>query len=253
MIITLDVETLPDMREGVRDAYIAESRANFKAPSDMTKERAMSELGITDKNEIKFTSKDAALQMWANRFAAEKADEVGDAEWRKTSFDGARGQICCIGAAVDDGKVQKFYSQGAPAGEEDILIDFFTWADDMHRADNMRQAVLVGHNIASFDLRFIFQRAVINGVRPPVFWPRNAKPWSECVFDTMTEWAGHNGRISLDKLCDALGIEGKSGMDGSMVCDEVMAGRIADVSEYCAHDVEITRKCYERMTFYRPF
>lgn len=242
--IFIDTETTPDQRPGRRDAYIQAARDNFRAPSGLTKEQAAADLGLTDANEIKFTSKDAMLARWAERFRDEKADEVGDAEWRKTSFDGAKGQICCIGVALDDCDPISIVSDD----EAHILRTFFALVDKHILRSNMRRPTFIGHNIASFDLRFIFQRAVINRVPVPIWWPRNARPWDDSINDTMLMWAGHGNRISLVNLCDALGIESDNEMDGSMVCDMVMAGRLQEVADYCADDVRITRECWRRMT-----
>jgi len=241
--IYLDCETLPDLRPGKRDAYIQAARDNFKAPSTLTKEQAAADLGLTDASEIKFTSKDAMLARWAERFREEKADEVGDAEWRKTSFDGAKGQLCCIGVAMDDS------DPITPHGSEHaILTDFFLIVDSHIRQNNLRRPTFVGHNLAAFDLRFIFQRAVINRVPVPVWFPRNARPWDDSINDTMLMWAGHAGRISLANLCEALGVESDNDMDGSMVCDMYLQGQIAKIAEYCADDVRITRECWQLMT-----
>ena len=97
MKVYLDIETLPDMRPGAREAFIEESRSDFKAPSDMSKGRAIAELGLNPKDkDVKYLTKEAALERWAEAFRETKADEVGDAEWRKTSFNPTRGHICCI-------------------------------------------------------------------------------------------------------------------------------------------------------------
>lgn len=242
--IFLDVETTPDQRPGKRDAYIQAARDNFRAPSSLTKEQAAADLGLTDANEIKFTSKDAMLARWAERFRDEKAEEVGDAEWRKTSFDGAKGKICCIGVALDNEDPIAIASDD----EAHILRTFFALVDKHILRSNLRRPTFIGHNIAGFDLRFIFQRAVINRVPVPIWWPRNARPWDDSINDTMLMWAGHGNRISLANLCDALGIESNNEMDGSMVCDMVMAGRLQEVADYCADDVRITRECWRRMT-----
>lgn len=77
--------------------------------------------------------------------------------------------------------------------------------------------VVVAHH-AGFDVRYIWQRAIILGVTPPAWWPVDARPWdTDRVYDTMTAWAGHGNRIGLDRLCKALGITGKTGVDGSQV------------------------------------
>lgn len=86
------------------------------------------------------------------------------------------------------------------------------------------------------------------GVTPPAWWPVDAKPWDqERIADTMMMWAGAGNRIGLDRLCKALGLPGKTGVDGSMVWDLVKAGRIADVVSYCDDDVRRLRSVHRKM------
>lgn len=250
MNIYLDIETIPDQRTGALDAFIADAKENFRAPSGLTKEQAAKDLGLTDANEIKFTSKDAMLARWESAFRKEKAEEVAEQNWRKTSFDGSRGSVCVIGWAIDGEQINTIHGP-----EPYILTEFFRMLFDAFDPSRSTRPVFIGHNVAEFDLRFLLHRAIILGVRPPVFFPRNAKPWDECVFDTMTEWAGRSNRISLDSLCKALSIPGKGSeldgeeIDGSKVWDFVKAGRIKDVATYCAADVERVRLIHKRMTF----
>lgn len=244
MNIFIDIETIPDQRAGALDAFIADARENFRAPSGMTKEQAAADLGMTDPSEIKFTSKDAMLVKWCERFRDEKAVEVAEQNWRKTSFDGAQGQIACIGFACDGEIALCEYGMS----EAMIIEGFFDWLDDFHVVHDMPR--FIGHNIIGFDLRFLWQRAMVIGVRPPLWLPRNPKPWDDNVFDTMTQWAGNENRISLDNLCKALGVQCKTeGIDGSLVWDYVRDGRINEVADYCRNDVEITRDAFYRMTF----
>ena len=247
--IVLDIETLPDMRPGARESFVDAVRADFKAPSTLTKEKAALDLGMDDPEKIKFTSKDSMLAKWVERFRDEKADEVADAEWRKTSFDAAKGQICCIGWAVDDDEPESDHVIAHSSDERDVMRFFFSELRKAHSADPHRRPLFIGHNHVAFDLPFIFRRAVILGIEPPKFLPAIPRPWDESVFDTMYQWAGHGNRISMDALCEALGIPGKDGMDGSMVCDAYLDGRIADIAEYCRGDVWRTRQIYRLMTF----
>ncbi len=74
------------------------------------------------------------------------------------------------------------------------------------------------------------------------------KAWMFGVHDTMVEWAGSRDRISLDRLCKVFGIEGKGDITGADVYPMYKEGRIDEISQYCAHDVDITRAVYKRMT-----
>lgn len=245
MDIVIDIETIPDQRPGAREAFLQDARENFRAPSTLTKEQAAADLGMTDPSEIKFTSKDAMLAKWAERFREEKAEEVGDANWRKTSFDGGAGHVVCIGVASPGFAAVSIEGMN----ERELLQDFYSWLTDLF--DVRSRPRFIGHNIIGFDLRFLWQRSMVLGVQPPIWFPRDVRPWdTETVFDTMTQWSGTGNRISLDNLCRALGVKGKTdGMDGSQVWDYVHDGRIAEVAEYCRNDVEITRECFRRMTF----
>jgi hypothetical protein len=114
--------------------------------------------------------------------------------------------------------------------------------------------VFIGHNIVGFDLRFLFQRSVMLGIKPPLVFPFKAKPWDDIVFDTMTAWAGVGNRFSLSKLCKVFGLDAKGTeigdeIDGSKVWDFVKGGRIDDVAKYCGGDVERTRAIHKRLTF----
>jgi len=109
---------------------------------------------------------------------------------------------------------------------------------------------IVGHNILSFDLPFIFQRCLINNipVRPFI----NLGEYNvRGVFDTMRHWwlGDRRSRVSLDDIAWALGIESSktSEVEGSKVFDLYQAGRLAEIREYNLNDVRVTRKIYERM------
>ena len=55
-------------------------------------------------------------------------------------------------------------------------------------------------------------------------------------------------RVSLDKLCRALGVPGKNGFDGSMVA-ETWPVDPRKVMEYCMDDVRRVREVYKRLVF----
>lgn len=217
----LDIETLPTAREDVRD-YIA--------------------AGITHPGNI---SKPETIEKW---HLESKPKAIEDAIAR-TSFDGAFGRVCCIGWALNDD------APGVIADANDerfVLASFKSHLEiDVGREDFTTQ--VIGHNVSAFDLRFLVQRYIVHGIRPPLLIARAAaaRPWeTDKVYDTMIQWAGVGNRISLDKLCLALGIPSpKSELDGSKVAEYVAAGRIEEVADYCKGDVEAVRQVHRRMTF----
>jgi len=180
-----------------------------------------------------------------------KTDEItaaADEKYRKTSFDGGMGQICAISFAVDDMHPYNIYQEDWTK-ESEIIHEFYGYLDDYYNPSTDPRPVFIGHNVVGFDLRFLFQRSVMLGIKPPLFVPFQAKPWDQSVFDTMVAWAGVGNRVSMDKLCKIFGIESKGELDGSKVWDYVQAGKIEEVAEYCGKDVERTRAIYKRLTF----
>lgn len=253
MQIYIDIETIPDQSHGALDAFIEEARANFKAPSTLTKEQAAKDLGMSDANEIKFTSKDAMIAKWEAEFASSRAEEVGEATWRKTSFDGAKGHVAVIGLAFGNDEPFSLWETNYAELERDVISETFSYINAyFEEYCDRRRPCIVGHNHTGFDLRFLWHRAVILGIKPPIWWPHNARPWdTDVVFDTMIQWSGTGNRISMDNLCKALGIPGKpDDIDGSKVWDYIKEGRIKEVADYCEGDVTRTRECFKRMTFF---
>lgn len=171
----------------------------------------------------------------------DKADAIKEAV-AKTSFDGGYGHVCCIGWAWNDEEVKTVSLGLNDASEREILEGL---ASTTRRSNE--QPVIVGHYVADFDLRFLWQRAFVLGVKMPAWWPRDPKPWSKEVHDTMQMWAGAKGTVSLDRLCFYLGIEGKGDVDGSMVAGMFERGEHMEIADYCAQDVERVRRAHKRM------
>lgn len=216
----LDIETIP-AQSSEAHAAIAE---NVKPPAQMKKAET--------------------IAAWE---ANDKAQAVKDAI-AKSSLDGTYGHVHTIGFAINDAKPDCRYlpDRYSPELEASILSGFFAAADEAGRG-NPYPVCVVGHNHIGFDLRFIWQRAIILGVRVPGWFPRDPKPWGNEAFDTMLAFAGQRGMISLDRLCRALGIPGKDDIDGSMVASLWEAQRSDDIARYCMDDVERTRAVHQRM------
>ena len=73
MDIYIDIETLRSPEEH-RLQILEDVKANFKAPSGLSKTQAAEDLGLTDAKEIKFTSKDDMIARWENELAEVKSN-----------------------------------------------------------------------------------------------------------------------------------------------------------------------------------
>lgn len=220
MIITFDIETIPTQCSDV----VARLAKTVKAPSNY-------------KDEEKIQA-----------YIAEKQKTVAD----NTCLNGAYGEILSIACAIDDLEPQVFCIDDLtfPDREKTILTLFFLYIEEHYRVNRDLPPTWVGHNIVNFDIRFIYQRCIINQVKPFAHFPINKKPWDKAIFDTMTQWAGEKNAIRLDDLCFALSIPTpKTDLDGSKVWEYVQAGKINEVSEYNRQDVIATRAVYRKMTF----
>lgn len=218
MNLYLDIETLPSHSPAVH-AKIEES--------------------ITPPGNI---SKADTIAAWV----AEKKPDLVKEAIAKTSFDGATGHVCCIGWAWDDGKATTHVIDSIES-EKDMLYGVMGQLVLEASATSYGSPTVIGHNVVNFDIRFLWQRAIVLGVRMPFWFPRDPKPWGNDVFDTMTAFAGSRNMIGMDRLCEALGMEGKGEIDGSMVAKLWDEGQYQTIADYCAADVERTRAIHRRM------
>lgn len=243
-IITLDIETIPAQDPKVLKKLMDTATeaaeyevANLKPPGNLKKQESI-DAWIADEMPIKA----AAIRNGAKETAIQ--------QYRATSFDGKFGQIAVIGFAFNDEPASTLYGDPFDKNtEKSLLASFYGWVGQRFNEGKGVPITFIGHNIIDFDLRFMFQRSVMNYIKPHACIPFDAKPWSDTVFDTMTRWAGQRNRVSMASLCEAFGMDGKGDIDGSKVWDYIQAGKIDEVAQYCAGDVERTRAFYKRMTF----
>ena len=223
-----DIETLPDQSEGALDEIIQTIRppATYKKPE--------------------------SIQKWME----ENAESMAIETWLKTGLNGIAGEICSIAWAFDDGPV-KCATRDDQKTEAYVLNTFFAdLRDETKPGEGAFPSYLwVGHNIIEFDIRFIYQRLVINGIQPEIQIPINDRHGSRHVFDTMVQWSGWRDRAKLDDIFYALQIDlGEEWddvieVDGSQVWDMFKAGLYEKIARYNCYDVEKTRQVYRRMTW----
>lgn len=233
----IDIETVPaeDKTPFIRDAI-----ENFKAPPSLTKDQAGADLGMT-KDEIKFTGKPELIARWEQEMAKEKAPDLADEMWRKTSFDGGKGRVVSIAWEINGAGGSICLP---PENDNDIIATAF---EAIEKACAKRPPFFVGHRIV-FDLKFLFRRCAVLGIKPPFDLPFRGRH-GQHYFCTMEHWCEYGEKISMDNLAMALGLEGKGDVDGSMVCDMWLAGEFERIEEYNLDDVAKTSAIYDRLTF----
>lgn len=211
--VYLDIETLPCQDAAFRDVV----KARIKPPANIKKAES--------------------IEAWLS----ENLETATDEAVSRTSFEGGRGHVCTIAWAKNDGAIRSRHARTL-AEEADVIRAFFGDLDEYHAE------TIVGHNVADFDLRFLMKRAVVLGVElpSPAALPRDIKPWSKGIADTMLMWSGAKDRVSMNDLCDMLGIAGKDGFDGSMVAAAWAEGQHDTIEEYCRDDVHRTREIHKR-------
>ena len=226
MNLYLDIETVP----GQDATLLSDIAATIKAPGNYKKTES--------------------INKWLDENREIEAEKV----WRKTALDGTVGEIICLAWAIDDNPVCSL-GRSLQQPESVLLQDFMREIEqalERPHTDVLAKPTWIGHYITGFDLRFIWQRCVINNIKPTIAIPYKAKPWGDNVFDTKVEWTGltsHSGYGSQDAISRALGMAGKGDIDGSKVWDYIKVGRYTEVEHYCRDDVETVRRMHQRMTF----
>lgn len=225
MLLYLDLETLPTNDPGI----IAEFEKTITAPGQYKKPESIVEW-------LRDNKEQAVKELVA-----------------KTSFDGLYGRIACISWAFDDGEVVATKATDTEAQAIQALYDAVTAYTEIayHGGHTNTSLTVVGHNVAGFDLPFLKHRSIILSIKPDASIRRamSAKPWDKEIADTMLMWSSDSQkRVSMDKLCKALGIPGKGDFDGSQVADTWPADP-SKVIDYCKADVERTRSIYKRLVF----
>ena len=219
----LDIETLPTDRPD----FIAEAEAAVKCPATYKKAEAIAD-------------------WWANEGPLARKAAV-----HKTGLDGGLARLASIAWAFGSDEVKAAHTavDGVHSVERErrILLGFFAECQAVYDQTGAAPTI-VGHCVTSFDIRWIWHRAIVLGITPPWWWPHDVKPWDrDAVQDTSVMWVGPRDRISLDRLARILGVGAKGEMDGSRVWDAWEAGEHERVREYCADDVRLVRRIWCRI------
>lgn len=175
---------------------------------------------------------------------ARAAHEHEKTPLEETSLNGAFGEVICVGLALDNNYPMALYRYPGTS-ERELLTTLLSSIP----AQTQRSCLYIGHKVADFDLRFLWQRCVVNGLGPDGFFLNPTKARYCC---TSEEWVGKYTKgaksVSLDTLCKAFAIESPKGdLDGSKVWSYYKAGKHQEIQDYCKGDVRAGREVYVRM------
>ena len=176
----------------------------------------------------------------------------------RTALDASMGgTIIAIGIAVDDYDPIILDREPSDDSDADLLRTAFSHINDIltdaapiSPTDGERlfkpEPFFIGHNV-SFDLGFIWRRAVMTGVPIPFDLPApsDIRHGKNC-FCTMQAWAGYGNRISLSRLARTLTIPDPKaeGVTGANAWQHWRDGNLDAVREYCSRDVATARRIY---------
>jgi hypothetical protein len=237
ILLTVDIETIPganppDIQELNPDNYLVIQGSHPKNYKDEDKIAQWYEAQET-KLKVKYKEDLVAQQV-------KQADQHS-----KQSFNSLEGQIICIGYKIESvlpgiepisGVVMEATERETIQGFSDILTKL------IESNAKYTPIMWIGHNLAKFDIPYIFHKAIKYNCKLKSYLPKSSKDY----FDTMRQWAptDYNRLTSLKKIAKFLGIE-QSGTDGSMVWDMYKEGNFKDIVKYCAEDVDITNQVYK--------
>ena len=205
-----------------------------------TDKKVIERIAALIKPPAKYTKKESIDAWMAENYELELKEKI-----HATGMQAAYGSVACIAAKFGE---YEFCTE-EDMDEKDSILSFYGWID------NTKSDTFSGHNIAGFDLKFLKQRSMILGIKPPksILKAMNAKPWDDCIKDIMLMWdSDKNKMASLEMMCWWFGVKhGMPDMDGSMVA-ETWPVDPQKVIDYCICDVKAEREIYYKMMFETP-
>lgn len=201
------------------------------------------------------------LQKWKKQGLDGDEHEFADAvenEFRAFALRGSLGRLLCVGLIVEENNrllCEGVFGQDKTTNrfhldEAKTLRQFWNYVSKLNF--DFERDQIIGHNIARFDLPFLYHRSMACAVRPSKFF-LSGKPWEQPVFDTFEAWK--IGRcadwISLEELAFAFGLNCPKSEDanGGRVYEMLAAGKHREIREYCLTDVRCAREVYYRMNY----
>lgn len=153
------------------------------------------------------------------------------------ALDPIMSEVCAVGVLTDRGEPHTFFGP-----EPQLIMDLW---EDCSDALN-QQGMIIGFNICSFDLTYLFRRSWALGIKP-LMALRNGRYWSHHVVDLLDQWklGNYQDSASLDRICRHLGIPGKTGSGKDFA--KLLETDHEAAKEYLIGDLTRTQKVAQRI------
>ena len=108
----------------------------------------------------------------------------------------------------------------------------------------------VGYNILSFDVPWLYLRAIKYGctsLKVQLPQHKGSNNYTDIMQAVSSTLYGKDSYMSQKNVAKFFGIESKTDMDGSMVHQSYVDGKIDEIARYCMEDVDVVRKLYKKI------
>lgn len=178
-------------------------------------------------------------------------------QFRKRSLNTSTADIVAASIAAGDGDIESFFvNPDENLTEKELLEEFEEFVMEEAREEDKENDCTIeyviywcGYNIRNYDLNILFKKAIKYKLYDLAkLIPRSN--YDKRIIDLQEIWTGSRmmdpkGGNKMKDVREYLGLEGKTaGMDGSMVYDYYLEGRIEEISDYCDADVQEERELY---------
>ena len=107
---------------------------------------------------------------------------------------------------------------------------------------------IIGWNSKNFDIPIIWKRAILNNTKNPVYnYQYLCNPYNDNSIDLMRTWNGSTNYGKMSDCAKLLGIECKTGLDGSMIYDAYKDKKFDEIKAYNLEDCQCTLDIYKRI------
>jgi hypothetical protein len=165
-------------------------------------------------------------------YQQEKLEEA----YQKQALDSLKGEICCIGYALDNDPAACFN------GDEPTILATLNELLGDHK---FHDPIFIGWNVRNFDLPWLWRKSLKYGFKEIKHFFRDRQRNSPFIVDLMevfaTEWRDF---VSLNNAAKFLGLPVDDTFTGKDVYEAWKKKYFEAISGHCLQDINLTREIY---------